>query len=172
MGLAYSQPYDTLSLPHRYSHDVKLEMLDGRQYEGPLIDVNDSTIILLAPDFSDTIEFVSVREIERIKLYRSDFERSATTKLVVLSTGAASFFVALKYYRDRREQLRFQNSEWLLSGMVALISMPLASVISNKIYNIPREKYPINGNPETFRHYKDELKAYAFWTYRLLEKSD
>lgn len=161
----FGQSYDTLSLGHSYEHKIEVLMLDGLSHKGSLIDANDTAIIIGKNKQEVQVYFLPYQEIQEIKLYRSNFERTSTTNIVIVGTGAASFFVVLKYYRDRRETLKFKNSEWLFAGFGALLSMPVAGLISSKIYSLPRERYYIDGNLEEFDKILPELKAYAIWPY-------
>ena len=160
-----AQVYDTITLPHRYAHHCEISLIDGRVFSGPLIDANDSSLFISAFEKKDSvIEFQSY-EIDMIKLFRSDFERSATNKLILFGAGGISFFTTLNILRNRKEELNFKNSEWLISGIASLVAMPLAAVISNAIYTSPREFYQIEASPENFHKHFLELKAYSLWTY-------
>lgn len=160
-----AQVYDTISFPHSYTHESHITLLDGRVFKGPLVDTKDSTIIISDQNRGDSIFEITAREIEMIQVFRSNFERTTTNKLIVFSVGATTFFSTLSYLGDRKEDLKFKNSEWLMSGIATLVAMPLAALISNAVYHAPREKYLILGDPLNFKKIYPELKAYSYWTY-------
>lgn len=145
--------------------------MDGRVFIGPLVDAKDSSVIIANQNGGDSILEFSAREIEMIKVFRSNFERTTTNKLIVFSVGAITFFSALSYLGDQKEDLKFKNSEWLISGIATLVAMPLAALISDAVYHSPREKYLIDGDPINFKKIYPELKAYSYWTYLSSKKN-
>lgn len=170
LALVYSceiqaQEYDTISFPHRYAHETHIILLDGKVFKGPLVDAMDSSIIVSAENKGDSIFEIHSMDILSIKVFRSNFERSTTTNLIVLGAGGAAFFTSLNYFGNRKDDLRFKNSEWLISGIATLVVMPIAALISNAVYLSPREKYSINGDQNNFQKAFPELSAYSFWTY-------
>ncbi len=166
-----AQQYDTISLPHPYTHEAQIRLIDGGFVKGPLIDSKESSVFISATNKEDSVIEIKAGNIDFIKVFRSDFERSSTRKLVIVTSGGIAFFSSLNYFQKRIEDLRFENSEWLISGIATLVVMPVAALISNAIYLSPRENYKISGSQENFSKFYPELKAYSYWTYISSKKS-
>lgn len=160
-----AQQYDTISFPHSYIHEAHILLLNGKLFKGPLVDTKDGSVVFSASNHGDSIFEFRADQIQLIKVFRSNFERRSTSKLIVLGSGALGFFSTLNYLGNRREDLRFKNSEWLISGIATLVVMPIAALLSDAAYLAPREEYVIEGKIENFRKNQAELKAYSFWTY-------
>lgn len=169
---SFAQPYDTISFPHPYEHEAQIGLLDGKLYKGPLVDTKDSSVIISAINKNDSIFEIQAKDIEFIKVFRSDFERHSTSGLIVLAAGGTAFFTTLNYWQNRKDELRFENSEWLISGLATLVVMPLAGLISNAVYLYPRENYIISGSQAEFNKVFNELKAYSFWTYLTAKRDE
>ncbi len=162
IGLA---KYDTLHYEHYDLHDVRVWMPNGRRFNGLLIDVLDTGIVV-HPNYLDGNEviFIPSAELMKLNIYRSDFDRITTMKIFVYGLSAATFFFTVEHYEHHpNENLR--QSKVLLGVLATLVSLPVSGLISSQIDRFARESYKLNGDTEKYKEHQVEIASYALWKH-------